>query len=262
MEKSIKLNNCTISYDLIQNIDKPAVVLIHGFGVNRKMWQPQIDFLSDKYAVINIDIRGHGQSRPCDSFSVKEAASDLRNILLAEKCENAVLIGLSMGGYIIQEYAFSYGGASGYMIIGSVPIFLPCYSKWEKTLLNYSAGIMKLYPWRYMKNQMAKISSNTEEARKLLVKLFDEMTQNEFVTTWKELVTCIHEEHMQFDAPLLVTCGEDDKTGTVKKCMKFWNSSYKRCETKIFEKAGHAANLDTVQDFNEKMISFIRICTG
>jgi alpha/beta hydrolase family protein len=54
--------------------------------------------LSDKYTVINIDIRGHGQSRPCDTFSIKEATSDLRNILLAEKCEKAILIGLSMGG--------------------------------------------------------------------------------------------------------------------------------------------------------------------
>lgn len=102
MKKSILSNNCMIFYDFIQNKNKPTVVLIHGYGVNRKMWQPQLDFLSDKYTVINIDVRGHGESRPCDTFSIKEAASDLRNILLAEKCEKAILIGLSMGGYIVQ----------------------------------------------------------------------------------------------------------------------------------------------------------------
>ncbi len=261
MEKSINSNNCTISYDFINNGDKPAVVLIHGYGVNRKMWRQQVDFLSDKYTVINIDVRGHGQSRPCDNFSVKEAATDLRNVLLTEKCENAILVGLSMGGYIVQEYAFSYGGASGYMIIGSVPIFLPCYSKWEKFLLNHSAGMMKLLPWGYIKSLMAKISANTEEARELSLNMFDEMTKREFTMKWERLVTCIHEEHMQFDAPLLVTCGEDDKTGTVKKCMKLWQLSYKGCETKFFANAGHAANMDTPEAFNQTMINFIRNCT-
>jgi pimeloyl-ACP methyl ester carboxylesterase len=35
---------CMISYDFIQNENKPTIVLIHGYGVNRKMWQPQLDF--------------------------------------------------------------------------------------------------------------------------------------------------------------------------------------------------------------------------
>ena len=260
MKKSIISNNCMISYDYIQNENKPTVVLIHGYGVNRKMWQPQLDFLSDKYTVINIDVRGHGQSRPCDTFSIKEAASDLRNILLAEKCEKAILIGLSMGGHIVQEYAFAYGGALGYMITGSTPIFLPCYSKWEKIALNHSAGMMKLYPWTFMKNEMTKFCAVTEQARKLIRQMFDEMTQSEFIQSWNGIATCLHEEQMQFDAPLLVVCGEKDKTGSIKKCMNFWKLSYKDYEIKIFTNAAHVANLDTVEEFNETMISFIRNC--
>lgn len=51
MNKNILSNNCSISYDFIENEGKPAVVLIHGFGVNRKMWQPQLDFLRDKCTI-------------------------------------------------------------------------------------------------------------------------------------------------------------------------------------------------------------------
>ena len=257
MKKEIISNNCLISYDFIQTGKEPTVVLIHGFGVNRTMWQPQLDFLSNKYTVINIDVRGHGQSSPCDSFSIKEAASDLRNILVAEKREKSILIGLSMGGYIVQEYAFAHGGALGYMITGSTPIFLPCYSKWEKIELGRSAGLMKMYPWPYMKNKMTKSCAVTEQARQIIRPMFDEMTQSEFIQAWNGMATCLHEETMQFDAPLLVVCGEQERNDTIKKCMKFWKSSYKDCEIQILHNAAHVVNLDTVEAFNETMINFI-----
>ncbi len=260
MKKSIVTNNCRVFYDFIPNENKPTVVLLHGYGINLKLWQPQLDFLSDKCTVINIDIRGHGQSRPCNTFSIKEAASDLRNILSAENAEDAILIGLSMGGYIIQEYAFSYGGASGYMIAGSTPILLPCYSKWEKFVLSHSAGMMRFYPWTFMKNEMTKSCAVTEQARALIRPLFDEMTKNEFIQFWNGIATCLHEEQMQFDAPLLVICGENDKTGSIKKCMKFWESGYKNCEVKILANAGHVANLDAADEFNKIMTSFIHDC--
>jgi 3-oxoadipate enol-lactonase len=165
------------------------------------------------------------------------------------------------GGDIVQEYAFAYGGALGYMITGSTPIFLSCYSKWEKILLNHSAGMMKLYPWTFMKNEMTKSCAITEQARKLIRSMFDEMTRSEFIQSWNGIATCLHEEQMQFDVPLLVVCGEKDKTGSIKKCMKLWKSSYKDCEIKIFTNAAHVANLDTIEEFNETMISFIRNCT-
>jgi pimeloyl-ACP methyl ester carboxylesterase len=260
MKKSIVSNGCVISYDFIKKDNAPTIVLLHGYGVNRKMWRPQLDFISDKYTVINIDVRGHGESRPCSNFSIKEAASDLRNILLAEQCEKAILIGLSMGGYIVQEYAFVYGGALGYMIVGSTPILLPCYSKFEKFVLNHSAAMMKLYPWNYMKNEMTKACSVTEQGRKIIRPMFDELTQREFIESWKGIATCLHEEEMEFDAPLLVVCGEKDKTGSIKKCMKFWESSYKGSEVKFLANAGHVASLDNIEEFNDIMIGFISSC--
>lgn len=260
MKKSIISNNCKLSYDFIHNENAPTVVLIHGYGVNGKMWQSQTDFLSDAYTVINMDVRGHGLSRPCDTFSVKEAASDLRNILLAEKCEKYILIGLSMGGYIVQEYAFSYGGALGYMIIGATPIFLRCYTKLEKFVLNHSAVMMNLYPWGFLKQEMTKACAVTQQARERILPMFDEMTKSEFIQSWNGIATCLHEEEMRFDAPLLVACGEKDKTGSIKKCMNAWKSGYENCEIKFFKNAAHVANLDVPEEFNKTMINFIRNC--
>lgn len=219
-----------------------------------------MDYLSDAYTVINMDVRGHGLSRPCNTFSVKEAASDLKNILLAEKCEKYILIGLSMGGYIVQEYAFSYGGALGYMIIGAPPIFLPCYTKLEKFELKHSAIMMNLFPWGILKQEMTKACAFTKEARERILPMFDEMKKSEFIKFWNGIATCLHEEEMQFDAPLLVACGEKDKTGSIKKCMKAWESGYENCEIVFFKNAAHVANLDAPKEFNKTMINFVLNC--
>ena len=40
----------------------PAVVLIHGLGLNRKMWQWQLDALTPHFKVIYYDLLGHGES--------------------------------------------------------------------------------------------------------------------------------------------------------------------------------------------------------
>jgi len=112
MQKCIEPGGCRIFYDITGPLDAPAVVLIHGYGVNRKMWNPQLDALKD-CRVINVDVRGHGLSRPCHNFTITNAAADINAILYEENCRDAVLVGLSMGGYITQEYAANYGNAEG-----------------------------------------------------------------------------------------------------------------------------------------------------
>lgn len=49
------------------------------------------------YPVINIDVRGHGNSRPTSEFSVKLAAEDIHTIINSEKPGQYLLCGLSMG---------------------------------------------------------------------------------------------------------------------------------------------------------------------
>ena len=42
----------------------PPVVLIHGFGLNRTMWQWQRPALMPHFSVLTYDLLGHGESAP------------------------------------------------------------------------------------------------------------------------------------------------------------------------------------------------------
>src|SRR5688572_18793342 len=82
----------------------PALVLIHGFPLDLRVWDAQLAALSDRHRVIAIDLRGFGQSRSTRPFSIKDLADDVHQVLTQIKATPAVLGGLSMGGYLVLAY--------------------------------------------------------------------------------------------------------------------------------------------------------------
>ena len=256
MRKMLSRPGCDLVYEVSYHPGAPAVVLLHGYGVHRAMWQPQYERLQESYTVINLDVRGHGESRPAASFSMAEAADDLHALLQKEDCPHAALVGLSMGGYIVQEYAYRYGGAEAYVCIGATPLFLPCYSKGEMLALKHSAFLFYLYPWGYLKRLMARTSVTSPEHQKQVAAMFDVMRRKDFIHFWGGIAHAIHAEEMSFDAPLLVLCGEKDTTGTVKKTAPCWEQAY-GVKARFIPGARHIANLDGGDTFNQILWEFL-----
>ena len=88
--RAVRSDGCRIAYDCRQG-EGPEVVLLHGYGLDRTMWAPQLAAL-EGWTVLNLDIRGHGDSRPCADFSIPQAAEDLRAVLVKERCRAPVLV--------------------------------------------------------------------------------------------------------------------------------------------------------------------------
>ncbi|TDO98457.1 alpha/beta fold hydrolase [Flavobacterium sp. 245] len=86
-----------------------AIVLLHGFLENKKMWKEYVDLFSEKYRVITIDLLGHGES---DSLGyvheMEENANAVNEVLEHLKIEKATVLGHSMGGYVSLAFAELY----------------------------------------------------------------------------------------------------------------------------------------------------------
>jgi 3-oxoadipate enol-lactonase len=85
----------------------PAVVLIHGFTLDTRMWDDQFLPLAQGFRVIRYDLRGFGRSAlPTDApYSHVE---DLRALLDALGLQQAHLVGLSKGGGVALDFALTY----------------------------------------------------------------------------------------------------------------------------------------------------------
>lgn len=70
------------------------------------MWKDYVDFFSEKYRVITIDLLGHGES---DSLgyvhTMEDNANAVQEVLNHLKIEKATVVGHSMGGYVGLAFA-------------------------------------------------------------------------------------------------------------------------------------------------------------
>lgn len=88
--------------------DGPALLLVHGYPLDRSLWTHQVATLSG-WRRIAPDLRGLGTSdAPADGYTMAAYAHDLIRLLDRLRVDRAVIAGLSMGGYIAFEILRRY----------------------------------------------------------------------------------------------------------------------------------------------------------
>ena len=98
----------SIEYDDIGN--GVPLLLVHGFPLDRTLWRTQIAGLSQIYRVIAPDLRGFGKSSETDGGAVTmdQYAADLKSLLDSVNVKQAVIGGISMGGYVALAFYAQY----------------------------------------------------------------------------------------------------------------------------------------------------------
>lgn len=86
-----------------------AVVLLHGYLENSKMWDAFAAEFSKKYRVITIDLLGHGETECLGYIHTMEDMADTVHAVLNElRIRKAIFAGHSMGGYVALAFAELY----------------------------------------------------------------------------------------------------------------------------------------------------------
>lgn len=91
-------NDIDIAYDDVGS--GLPVVFLHGFPHDRRLWAPQIGALVDRCRCIAPDLRGFGETTPAPPFTIDQYADDVAALLTQLDTGPAVIVGLSMGGYV------------------------------------------------------------------------------------------------------------------------------------------------------------------
>src|SRR5260370_34871426 len=109
------INNVQLAYD-DHGVGLP-VIFLHAFPLNRRMWEGELTALlgEARYRLVALDWRGFGESEITNEISTMELfADDVAGLMDVLGMQNAVLCGLSMGGYaafaFLRKYPHRVGG--------------------------------------------------------------------------------------------------------------------------------------------------------
>lgn len=114
-----EVNGTRLYYDVVGS--GPPLVLVHGFTLDARMWDPQIDDLARYYRVIRYDLRGFGRSALPGSEEYADT-EDLHALLKYLGIDAAVVVGLSMGGGVAASFALDFPAAVRALVLADAMI--------------------------------------------------------------------------------------------------------------------------------------------
>lgn len=249
----------TIHYWLTGPADRPLVVFTHGATMDHHMFDPQIPAVAEHYRVLTWDVRGHGRSQPLGrAFSIPIAAADLLAILDRLGYRQATFVGQSMGGIIAQEIVFHHPERVTALVnIGSECITLK-FALADYLMMSMTSSVMHLYPAVFLKPMIAHFAAVRCNVQAYALNAGWTISQNDFLSIWEALLTCLHyEPGYCITQPLLLTHGEFDNWGNIKRITPVWAARDPNSRYVVIPQAGHNANQDNPAFFNQLLLDFL-----
>ncbi|MFQ5651698.1 MAG: alpha/beta fold hydrolase [bacterium] len=103
----VEVNGIQLYYEISGS--GPYLVLIEGLGVATWLWERQAVDFANHFTTVVYDNRGVGKSgKPPGPYSISMMADDLAGLMQALKIPKAHILGVSMGGFIAQDFALRY----------------------------------------------------------------------------------------------------------------------------------------------------------
>lgn len=230
----------------------PVILLTHGYSATSQMWRGQIAALSDGYRLVLWDMRGHGQSdSPEDQGLYSEAATvaDMAALLDAVGADEAIIGGLSLGGYMSLAFHLKYPERTrALLIFDSGPGYknAEARAQWnesaEATARDFETrGLARLVERSAEMAQSVHRSAAglARAARGMLAQQDDRIIQS----------------LPEIGVPTLVLVGGDDKP--FLGATDYMAAKIPGARKVVIPDAGHAANIDQAGAFNEAVRGFL-----
>ena len=262
---NITINNLTVSYSDHGPDDAPVIIFIHGFPLNKSMWNIQVETLKENYRVITYDIRGHGNSDAgIDEFFIELFVIDLLRLMEKLKIEKSILCGLSLGGYIALNAVLKHPDRFDGLILNDTQ----CIADTPEIKENRCLAIIRI-----MKNGVEQY------ADEIIKKLFaqETFTKNKNVidavremiisTPKQSLCNTLHalaerketcDQLPEINIPVLIMVGKEDKITPIAAAQQM-HEKILNSKLEIIQYAGHLSNLENPIAFNTHMVNFLEL---
>lgn len=241
----------------------PWMVFVHGAGGSTRTWQKQVAFFRDKFNLLVVDLRDHGESKNISEnyagFGFDIVATDVLKTMDSLQISEAHFVGVSMGSIIIRHIEqVAPKRVSSVVLAGGIFKM----SRKINVLVGTAKVLTNILPFHTLYRIFALIllpRNNHAASRRVFIREAGKLQKSE-VKKWLGLLhrlnTTLREMfNHRIAAPCLVVMGEQDHV-FLEPAREYVNR-YGDVVLEIIERCGHVCNIEKPADFNEKCLRFI-----
>jgi pimeloyl-ACP methyl ester carboxylesterase len=241
----------------------PLVVFLHGLGGYRLNWEPQIGHFSQKYCTVAWDGRGYGLSGDSPStLQFSDYSHDLRRLLDHMGAARAHLVGISMGGMILQDFYSRHADRVATLVLADTNCGMACQPEEFKrefvTRRMKLANAGKITP--EMAEEFARALCAPEAPHTLWASLRDSLSMLRLGPYKQSLdaimTTDFRALRPQSPPPTLVVVGEKDDLTPIEATDEIV-TRFPGSQKVVITGAGHASSLEQAGTFNRVVGEFL-----
>lgn len=264
----VSANNITMNYEQ-QGTGEP-LVLIPYLAADNACYAFQVEEYARQFTCLSLDLRGTGESdKPQGAYTTELLADDVAAFMQAAGIAKAHVAGLSLGGAIGIWLAAKYPDK-----VESLSL----HSSWAKSdafqrtiveswqILAKAVGVSEMvvrgiFPWCFTPELYAE-SPDYIESLAAFVRSRPEQSVPDFILQSNAVLAHDAEAHLgRITAPTQITFGRHDHVTSTRFADRL-KSGIRNSELLIFEGCMHAPLYESVAEFNQKTLAFLRRHSG
>ena len=240
-----------------------VVVLIHGYPFNRSLWTEQTDALTSRFRVVTPDLRGFGESDSSEGpVTMNRMAQDVAELMDQLGIEQAVIGGLSMGGYVALAFVKQFPSRVKALVLADTRAQADTeegkqtrHQQAEKALSEGMAGIADaMLPKLLTPDTVSKRPEVVKRVRDMMLKTKPQGAASALLgmaerDDLSEFISTIR-------VPTMILVGREDALTPLADSEKM-QSKIAPSRLVVIENAGHVSNLEQTEQFNFALIRFL-----
>ncbi len=240
--------------------DKSPILFIHGVGLNKEIWYPQLNYFKN-ISTITYDLLGHGKT-PLNKNQInfRDFTKQLLNLIDELELEKINLVGFSIGALIARHFASEFCNR-----LSSLNLHASIYKRSieQKRIVENRFELMKtdkpIAKDRAIRRWFtAEYIKNNPEIYKKIYLMLEENDQQNLLKIYKLFVYYEDEDEMLENIKIntLVTTGQND-VGSTKEMAINLSEKIKDSKYVEIENGKHLCNIECANDFNNNLELFI-----
>ena len=255
-----KVDSFGTSYSLKKISEKNPIVFIHGVGLTKEIWEPQINFFKD-YNILTYDLLGHGNTPLKKSKVSFEDFSKQLDKLINELNFNKIhLVGFSLGALIARHFASEHNDKlSSLIMLGSI------YKRTEeqKRVVRNRFELAKMDKPASKNAALRRwlsedFSKKNPDIYKKIYSILEKNKRLDFLKCYEIFVDYVDDDNMlkKINVNTLITTGEND-VGSTPEMSRNLSKMIQGSKFIEIKKGKHLCSIECAGDVNITFKKFI-----